>query len=121
MKTKPLDRWDCRMIALFKSNKDVKDELLKIWGDRCALDPQYCHLKDINNHLFDLALELGLIRAGFVLSLDSEENFRYVCGRRSYLSLETKDFQLILLSRLNSLFSLTLVKDLPGYLAFIRA
>jgi hypothetical protein len=128
---KTLDKWDCAFIKLFKgcnsANHVTVDKVKRIWADRCELDLEYCHIEDINQHFLDLANELGLFNKdkypnrlkNFVFSLKQSENWKYTCVPLEYLNRDTTDFDLILLSRLDSLFSHTLVDDLPGYREYV--
>jgi len=129
MKNKILDEWDCRIIRHFKrstvKNPIDIDTLKGIYSDRCGMDMDYVRLQDITEHLLDLAFELNLLdnsyRFGeFIASLDPKHNWKYVCDVNQYKKDET-DFQMILLSRLDSLFSLTNVDKLPGYREYLTS
>ena len=121
-----LDKWDCKVISLFK-NWDVSPEnpltinrLKEIWAERNGLDVEDVEILYITEHFLCLAWDLNLFDNDykfreFIFDLDPKNNYKYVCSVNGYLTEETTDFQLILLSRLDSLFSLALADDLPGY------
>lgn len=126
MNDKPfqLDKWDYKFIKIFKwaipEDPTTPEKLKEIWAKRCNLAPQDTYLTNINNHLLELAHKLNLfanpyIFKEFIFHLDPLENRRFMCTSSPYLKRETNDYNLILLSRLGSLFALTEVKDLPGY------
>ena len=119
--TVTIDEWDNQLIAFFKSNNVITlDKIKKIWGKRCGLDLDYVQTKDINEHLLLLAKNLGLFENDyvfkeFIFNLNITENWRFMYNNLKYLNKNTSEFDLILLSRLSSLFALTKVIDLPGY------
>jgi len=125
-----LDEWDCKMIHLFKStnseNHITIEKVKQIWADRCGMGIEFMDLALINAHFLELANDLGIFAKSsykfveFIYSLRPEENWKYTCIANRFLKKETTDFNLILLSRLDSLFSHTLVVDLPGYAEYIR-
>lgn len=124
MKQNVLDEWDCRLIRLFKRAESTNpDEVLKVWRERCNL-PEGCgHLNDVNRHLIVLAHKLNLFQERFrfeqfIFSLQPEENWKYVTNV-SALKKDTTDFNLILLSRLESLFAFAESNRLPGYRIWI--
>ena len=113
-----LDKYECALIEIFKShfNTPITVRRLKEWiAWRCALPIEYAVLKDVADLALDLANRLNLITPNFILSLDPSENYVYTCTNRKYFKKGTKDFYRILISRLDSLFSLTNVDKLPGY------
>lgn len=120
-----LDEWDYKIIKAFKSMKSGVRDVIRIWAERCGMDVEYAHVSDINIYLLELAQELGLFDEGrrtlttFVYELQPSDNWKFVCTRRDYLDKSTTNFDLILLSRLDSLFSLTEVVRLPGYKEWI--
>lgn len=118
-----LDKWDCQIISIWKRSKtDILGKCLKVWGDRVGMDEDYPDaLEYINEHFLLLAQKLGLFNNEyrfnqFIQDLNSEHNWKYICSKyNKTLDKNTKDFQIILFSRLDSLFSHTEVKDLPGF------
>ena len=124
-----LNEWDCAIIQVFKScngqNPATIKRFTEIWVERNDLPDDYIGSMEvigyINEHFLFLARDLGLFENDykfreFILSLDPKQNWKYLCTANGYLEKETTDFNLILLSRLDSLFSLTHVDDyLPGY------
>jgi hypothetical protein len=124
-----LDEWDCRVIHLFK-NWDVSPEnpltlvrLKEIWAERNGLEIEDVPIDYITEHFLGLARNLDLFNNDyrfnqFILDLDKKNNYKFLCSSNGYLTKDTDDFQLILLSRLDSLFSLTEVSNLPGYKEF---
>jgi hypothetical protein len=122
---KKLDKWDCEVIRLFKSCKSLSTVDFKvIWAERCNVEFDYVKLSDIVEHMLKLAVSLNLLTVDnghkFILSLDSAHNSNYTAGENGYLSHDTKDFNLILLSRLEALFSFTEADKLPGYAEWLR-
>ena len=121
---KNLDEWDFLLIQSFKNSTATLEQLRRIWARRCALPFNYCHIRDVNNHLMDLAQDIGLFTrcnlGEFVNELDHTHNWKFLCAGRDYLKKDTVDFDLILLSRLDSLFRLTEVKYLSGYTTFLN-
>lgn len=115
-----LDQYDYRLIQLFKSCKPyTENDVKQIWAERCGTGVEFAQLEFINHHLTLLAYNLNLfsnedIFTDFIYSLSPKQNWCYVT-EKSLLRIHTQDFNIILLSRLASLFSLTKVKDLPGY------
>jgi len=122
---KKLDEWDCKLIKLFKNQNDITEESIKeLWAEACEFEIKYVSISEIASHLLDLAREIGLFNnsyrfKSFIFDLNKENNWKYVCLGRPYIQRETEDFNLILLSRLDSLFRNTNVDDLPGYREFI--
>ena len=118
---KTLDIYDNKLISLFKLHNGTVtlDKLRKIWGERCSISECDVSIRDIINNLLKLAITLDLLRENklhdFIWSLKQRNNFKYTCTNCDYLSENEDDFNLILLPRLDSLFALTDVKDLPGF------
>ena len=122
-----LDKWECAIIRAFKrgtpENPLTINMLLEIWGERCCMDVKYIDLNYITEHMFEVARKLGLlddILYSFVNSLNPKENWKYVCRANPYKKDEN-DFDMILLSRLDSLFSLATIKELNGYEEYLTS
>ena len=118
---KTLDIYDCELIKIFKSrySKPLTVARLKEWWAwRCALPLKYVELKDIADHCLDLLNELNMLTPKFVMSLHPSENYCYTSGNRKYLTKGTKEYSRLIISRTDSLLSLTKVKNLPGYLEY---
>lgn len=120
-----LDKWDIELIKVFKNSHSVPvtvESLVEIWENRCALPHNlgYGHISHVNKHLLSLAKNINLfdsdyIFTKFIYDLRPECNGIFLFNGRPYLTAETNDFNLILLSRLDSLFADTLISRLPGY------
>lgn len=121
-----LDKYDCALIGLFKSCKPyLQDNVMGIWADRCSIQMEYVKLSDVNRHLLMLAHKLGLFETEyafetFVFSLQPEGNWRYTSSQTPFLQTDTQDFNLIMLTRLDSLFTHTESSKLPGYSAWAK-
>lgn len=122
-----LDEWDCRLISDFKwstsANPTTLESLKAIWAERCDLDIEYVHITDITEHLLDIIFQLNLLDNGylfreFITSLHPTHNWKFVCRSNHYSKDET-DYNLILLSRIDSLLSLTEVDKLNGYKEYL--
>ena len=121
--TYKLDEWDCRLISDFKrstlANPTTVNSLKAIWAERCDLDIEYVHITDITEHLLDIIFQLNLLDNSyrfreFIHSLHPKDNWKFTCKSNHYSNDET-DYDLILLSRIDSLLSLTEVVKLNGY------
>ena len=125
-----LDLFDYRLIQLFKSGLPYNEgDLIKIWAKRCDLRTDsyskqvFIHI--INEHLLNLAHKLNFFQSNyrfinFICSLAPNQNMNYSFVSSNVWSKIT-DFDLILLSRLDSLFGNALPSELPGYKEFIDA
>ena len=113
---KTLDHWDCLFVMTTKSSDFNIGKWSIIWGGRCFLEPKYVKLSDINRHLLNLAFDLGLIHAEFVMELDQTKN-----DWMKNMGMENKivDFQTYLANQLAGVFSRTEVVRLPGYVEFL--
>jgi len=125
-----LNEWDFKIIKLFKScnytNPLTTDKIIFVWGERCWMDTVDVNIEHVCNHFLLLAQKLGLFNveynlSQFIFDLRKTSNWKYVSLSNHYLDIETDDFNLILLSRLDSLFSLTDVVKLPGYAEWTKA
>lgn len=114
-----LDIWDYKLIRALKHNKNVYNEAKRIWAERCSIKLGEVDLAYINNRLLEIAFCLGLVKSDFVLTLSSSRNWYYL-NNDYFLSEKELDFNLILFSRLDSLFSLTEINKIPGYEDFIK-
>ncbi len=117
-----LDKYDCKVITAFKRDENLTvEKISKIWTDRCGLPENYHNvIHFVNEHFLELARSLELFDncyrfKEFVYDLQPQFNWKFICGARSYLKKDTTDFELILLSRLDSLFRNTEVIRLPGF------
>ena len=125
-----LDKWECAVIRAFKhgtsDNPLTINQLLEIWSERCGMDVEYVHLEYITEHMFEVARKLNLFDEydgkllNFIQSLNPKENWKYVCRANPHKKDEN-DFDMILLSRLDSLFSLTEVSKLNGYVNYLTS
>lgn len=124
-----LDKWDCEMIHYWKHASETEpvtlDGMRKIWGERCGIDAENWPIIYIVEHFLKLAYKLDLfdgyfLFTEFILDLEQSKNWKFTCLSNLYLTKETADYQLIVLSRLQSLFSLANVNDLPGYRDFLE-
>lgn len=125
-----LDEWDYKLIKACKSHVSSSNPLTEntfkeIWAERCDLDIKHVDIKIVCEHLLELAQNLGLFDNNytfnnFIFDLNKDNNWKFICSGRDYIKNDTKDFNLILLSRLDSLFSLTKVVMLPGYKEFVN-
>ena len=118
-----LDEWDFRLIRAFKratsANPTTLYTLKSIWAARCELDISDVHITDLTEHLLDIIFQLNLLDNSyrfreFIHSLHPKDNWKYVCKSNHY-SNDEKDYNLILLSRLDSLLTNTDVVKLNGY------
>lgn len=126
-----LDQWDYKVIRLFKNwgvsaeNPLTLVRLKEIWAERNGLETEDVPTSYITEHFLGLARGLDLFGNDyrfnrFILDLDKQNNYKFTCSSNGYLTKDTDDFQLILLSRLDSLFSLTEVSELPGHTEFFN-
>lgn len=124
-----LDMHDCQLIRHFKHSTPEHpvniDTLKAIWGNRCGMSMDYVNLYDITDHLLDIVWKLNLlnteVRFGdFIRSLDPINNWKFTAKSNPYKADEN-EFQMILLMRLDSLLSLTVVDELPGYRDYLTS
>lgn len=112
---------DYQLIRVCKSSQtDWIKRFKEILAEMFALVVEDISVHDINNYLLELAKKLNLLGSEyhfkrFIFDLSPKRNFYYTCNRRPELGAETVDFDIILLSRLDSLFALTKAEDIPGY------
>ena len=117
MRNIQLDIWDYKVIRVFKRNKNILNEAKKVWAERCAIEEKDVNLLYINYRLLDVAVSLNLVDADFIFNLKPDSNWKFISGDY-FLSEKESDFNLVLFSRLDSLFSLTEVDKIPGYREF---
>ena len=118
-----LDKWDCMLIQDFKrsthEHPTTIESLKAIWSERCMLSLDDVHVTDLNEHLLDMIFQLNLLDNSykfreFIYSLHPKDNWKFVCKSNHY-SNDEKDYNLILLSRIDSLLTNTEVVKLNGY------
>ena len=118
-----LDKWDCQLIRAFKratsANPTTLDTLKAIWGNRCMLSMDDVHITDLTKHLLDMVFQLNLLDNSylfreFIHSLHPKQNWKFVCQSNHYTKDES-DYNMILLSRIDSLLTHTEVIKLNGY------
>ena len=120
-----IDEWDFKIINIFKSHIGetalIIDKIKKIWGERCALDPDYVRVSDINDRLIKIVYYSDVLNderkfIDFINNFSEKNNWKF---RHAY-NKDNPDFDLMLLSRLDSLLSLARIDEIPGYEDFLR-
>jgi len=119
-----------KIIRIFKGwdkNKFASNELAvrQLWAEYSEVELEYSHVEYVNMHMLALAQELELFSIpdngklyNFINELSPTQNWKYICDGYPEL-IDTFTYgPTILLSRLDSLFSNTEVKRLPGYSKF---
>lgn len=114
-----LDIWDYKLIRALKWNKNVLGETKKVWAERCWIEDEEVDLLYVNNRLLEIAFSLDLVGVDFIFNLKPDSNWQFI-SKDYFLSKEELDFDLILFSRLDSLFSLTEIDKIPGYEDFVK-
>lgn len=116
MKLTSLDRWDIALIRHFKSAEPPYDipALLKLWGERCDLSPEYVHLSYIVERAADLVESFNPLPLRELMERTSPTK-----GWRFNLRDEATHWERWL-AVFGSHLCLTEVKLLPGYAEAMR-
>ena len=106
---KDLDVWDSLFVRACKCSNPTIRRFKKIWSMRCDLQMQYCHERDIIEHLIDLIQMYRLVTMSqFISRVYQNEHWDHAFGKPA------KTIDGYFLETITSIIRLTEVQKLPG-------